>query len=356
MTTRRLLAGLTTLIATLAVGAIATRAPEAAPTKTLDIYFLDTEGGAATLIVTPRGESILFDSGNRTEDDRDANRILKAAKDAKIRRLDHYVTSHWHRDHFGAIGAVAEKLKIRNFWDRGVPESIPEDKTNFPTLISIYNEISKGESKTLAPGDVIPLKPIRGGPPLEILCVSSDRKVIGGEGAANAACPNHKPKPEDKGDNARSVGLKITYGEFNYLCLGDLTWNIEHALACPTNRVGEIDLFQVTHHGLPSSNNPVLVKALNPTVAVFENGTRKGAHPEVFRTLRSCSGLQAIYQVHRKLDSSPADQAPLSHIANLTGPGQADPGEYIKASVAPDGNSFTITVTSKGRPRTFTCR
>ena len=347
------------LVALLAVAAAlaGARAPEAAPARTLDLYFLDSEGGAATLIVTPAGESLLFDSGNRTDDNRDANRIVKAIKDAKLSRLDHYVTSHWHADHFGGIGAVAEKVNIRNYWDRGIPETLPEDPRNFPALMGIYQRISKGKSSPLRPGDTIPLKAIKNGPSLQLLCVVSDRQAINVEGAlGNAACSQHEAKPADTSDNARSVGLKLTYGDFDYACLGDLTWNVEHDLACPVNRVGEIDLFQVTHHGLPSSNNPVLVKALNPRVAIFENGITKGCDPAVVRTLRELSDLQAVYQIHRKLNSSPADQAPLAHIANLNGQGEADAGGYIKASVAPDGSSYAITVTSQGRPREFKSR
>ena len=344
------------LVCGLALAGLGARSPAAAPTRSLDIYFLDTEGGAATLIVTPRGESVLFDSGNSTPDDRDARRILKAAKDAKLRRLDHYVTSHWHRDHFGGIGAVAAKLPIKHFWDRGIPASLPEDPDNFPALMSVYKKISKGASVTLKAGDLLPLKPIRGGPPLQLLCVVSDRQVIPREGAPNPFCKQSRPKPEDKSDNARSLGLKLTYGDFDFLCLGDLTWNVERQLACPTNRVGEVDLFQVTHHGLAVSNNPVLVKALRPQVAIFENGPRKGCAPAVVRTLRSVAGLKAIYQIHRKLNSSPADQAPLARIANLGGPGEADAGHYIKASVSPDGNAFTIRVTAAGAPHTYRSR
>ena len=50
----------------------------AAP-KTLDIYFIDVEGGAATLIVTPLGESLLVDSG--FPGDRDPQRIFHVAHD-----------------------------------------------------------------------------------------------------------------------------------------------------------------------------------------------------------------------------------------------------------------------------------
>src|SRR5690242_10539593 len=85
----------------------------------LDIYFIDVEGGAATLFVTPEGESLLVDSGYPTPDDRDLGRILKVLRDVAGRKqLDHASVSHWHLDHFGNHAALAGQITIKNFWDR----------------------------------------------------------------------------------------------------------------------------------------------------------------------------------------------------------------------------------------------
>src|SRR5258705_909896 len=79
----------------------------AAP-KTLDIYFIDVEGGAATLIVTPAGQSLLIDTGFPGE--RDAGRIAKVALEvAGVKQIDHCVITHWHRDHVG-VGPELRKL------------------------------------------------------------------------------------------------------------------------------------------------------------------------------------------------------------------------------------------------------
>src|SRR5262245_13169250 len=51
----------------------------------LDFYFIDTEGGASTLIVTPAGESLLVDTGNPGT--RDPGRIVTAAKDAGLTKI-----------------------------------------------------------------------------------------------------------------------------------------------------------------------------------------------------------------------------------------------------------------------------
>ena len=109
--------------------------------------------------------------------------------------------------------------------------------------------------------------------------------------------------PEDKSDNARSLGFLTSFGGFRFLNLGDLTWNIEHKLVSPSDKVGRVDVFQAVHHGLDISNNPVLVRTVQPRVAIFANGPRKGAAPSVIATLRRLPDPAVIYQVHRNLTS-----------------------------------------------------
>src|SRR5712675_762996 len=96
-------------------------APSAAQTRTtLDIYVIDVEGGNATLFVTPSGESVLIDTGNVGEGAvRDAERIMAAAKDARLTQIDHLITTHWHGDHFGGMAEVAKRIPIREYIDHG---------------------------------------------------------------------------------------------------------------------------------------------------------------------------------------------------------------------------------------------
>src|SRR5437762_247627 len=87
----------------------------------LDIYFVDSEGGAATLIVTPAGESILIDSGNPGT--RDAERIHKVATQfAGLKQIDHIIATHWHLDHYGGHGHLAELMPVKHFYDHGIPD------------------------------------------------------------------------------------------------------------------------------------------------------------------------------------------------------------------------------------------
>ena len=134
----------------------------------LEIFFIDVQGGAATLIVTPERESILIDSGWPGLEDRDPKRIVHALKDlAGCDHLDHLVTTHWHMDHYGGVEGLARLVRIGQFWDRGLPED-PDARGDFPDgpsagdpLGKAYRKASAGRRKSLKAGDTLPLKGLK---------------------------------------------------------------------------------------------------------------------------------------------------------------------------------------------------
>ena len=142
----------------------------------LDIYFIDVEGGAATLFVTPAGESLLIDSGYPEYDSRDRNRIVDVAKNhAGLTQIDHALVSHWHLDHYGNHASLTEKIRIGTFWDRGIPDFLVED-AKFAERIALYRAASQNASKPVKPGDMLPFK--SGKTPLSMKIVTASRNVI----------------------------------------------------------------------------------------------------------------------------------------------------------------------------------
>ncbi len=322
-----------------------------ASARPLEIYFVDAEGGAATLIVTPAGESLLMDTGFSGNDGRDAKRIHQAARQAGLERIDHLLTSHYHGDHYGGLAELSELIPIGKFYDHKRTD-LAED----PELFKAYGKVTKGKRQALRPGDEIRLKQAEGAARIGLLAVASDGETIALRTARkNPECKQAKPKPEDPSDNALSLGFVLTLGNFRFLDLGDLTWNIEHKLACPVNVIGRVDLYQVTHHGLDSSSNPVLLRSIKPQVAVANNGAHKGIYPEVMKTLRSLPSLEDIYQGHRNLDYGDKGNTAPELIANL-GTEKECQGHLIKVAVAPDGTSYTVTNGRTGQSRQYTIR
>ena len=322
--------------------------------KTLDIYFIDVEGGAATLIVTPGGQSLLIDTGFPGE--RDAGRIAKVALEvAGLKQIDHCVITHWHRDHVGGVPMLAKLIPIRNYYDHGLPQTLAADMQ--AELIDAYKQAINGNSVTLKPGDEIKLqKPFKGSPLLKVRVIAASGMVAGEESNTPQIRPcgeNFEAKAEDTTDNVNSVGILLTFGRFRFFDGGDLTWNIENRLACPKNIIGAVDVFQVDHHGVDSSNNPSLVRAINPRVAIIDNGPRKGADTHTFATLKSSPELQAIYQLHRNLRTTDKENTMSGYIANEE---ETCQGNFIKLSIEPNSESYTVSIPARQFNRRFRTR
>ena len=88
--------------------------------KTLDIYFIDVEGGQSTLIVSPSGQSLLVDTGWAGNSGRDANRIAQAAKLAGVKKIDYLLITHHHADHAGGVENLLARLPVGTFLDHGL--------------------------------------------------------------------------------------------------------------------------------------------------------------------------------------------------------------------------------------------
>jgi len=343
--------------------------------KTLDMYFIDTEGGQSTLFMSPSGQTLLVDAGNAGE--RDLNRILEVLKLAGVKQIDHLWITHFHGDHYGSLFDIAKQIPIKALYDHG--PSIEGDRPNIQKFQAAYAEFYKTVPRTVVkPGMKLAFTGT------DTTAVASASEFIKtavpkapGAGRPNPLCANHKERDESKvdPDNHQSAGFVMTFGRFRMIDLGDLTWSREFQLMCPTNQIGTIDLYLTTHHGLDQSGSPAAVHALQPRVAIMNNGTRKGGAVQTFQTLETSPGLEDIWQLHWSYAAGVEHNAPAVMIANiderdqlaaiLTGAqtppaGQGgnaahSPAHYIKVSARMDG-SFTVTNSRNGYSRTYAAK
>lgn len=315
------------------------------PPRTLDIYWIDVEGGAATLIVSPTGESLLADTGNLGA--RDAQRIAQTMVTAGLSRIDHLLITHFHSDHIGGLAALAKLTSIRNFYDHG--DTIEPDAQG---TFANYVALSKDKRTIVKPGDKIALGNI------ELTIVSAGGKVIEDRlerGFFKTWCEDVLVNPPDRTENGQSAGFLLTYNKFSFLDLGDLTWDIEAKLACPVNKIGEVSLFQATHHGFTNgqSGNPALVNSVRPQVVIVNNGARKGFSNSGYESIANIPDIQGIWQVHRGEANDAQHNAPEEMIANLSA--AEDKGHWIKARVSTDG-SFQVINGRNDFSKTYTAR
>jgi competence protein ComEC len=313
--------------------------------KPLAVYFIDVEGGQATLLVAPSGESMLVDTGYPGFDGRDLARVEATAKQAGVSQIDYLVVTHYHTDHVGNVPALAPRLPIRTFVDHG-----PTVETGNTRLYDAYVEARKtGRHLQVEPGDKIPIAG------LDVTVIAAGGQAIAkplpGAGAANPLCRDHTPKDADPSENAQSVGVVIGHGRFRMLDLGDLTWTKEHDLVCPSNRIGPIDLYLTTHHGLDQSGPAALVHAVRPRVAIMNNGPKKGGSPQAWRIVRNSPGLEDFWQLHYAVDGGAESNTANELIANV----DETTAHSIKVSASRDG-SFTVANTRNGVTKTYKAR
>ncbi len=304
--------------------------------KDLRVYFVDVEGGQATLFVTPQGQSLLIDTGWPGQNGRDADRIATAAKSAGLSRIDYVLLTHYHDDHTGGVPQLVERIPVGTFIDHG-PNREPNDEITEDRYQSYQKVLATGKYKhiTAKPGDTIA---IRG---LKVQVVTADGEMIAkplhGAGKANSFCAASETRVADISENARSLGVVLTFHHTRILDLGDLTWDKEMQLMCPTNRLGKIDVLVVSHHGFEQSNSPALVDAIQPRVAIMDNGAKKGGSTPTIETIRKIPGLEALWQLHYSVEAG-ASNTDEKHIANLEGP---DTGNNIELSIGSNG-VFTV--------------
>ena len=353
--------------------ALALIASVPAVAQNLDIYVIDVEGGNAVLFVSPTHESLLIDTGNvgAVAAPRDAGRIVDAMNDARVKKVDHLITTHWHGDHFGGMAELASRVPIGEFIDHGPNVQPGEAADTF--LRDTYPKLYANAKHTVAKaGDKI----LMAG--LDVRVVTSAGKTIQtplpGAGKPNPYCADYKPG-DNNAEDPQSVGIHIAFGKFRAIHLGDITKNKEFELMCPNNRIGTVDVLLGLHHGVSSSNSPVLVYALHPRVAIMNNGTRKGGDPDTMKTVHSSPGLEDLWQLHFSQLSGQEYTVPGMFIANITddklaampvdptpapqpGPG-APPAPvhngtayWIKLSAHQDG-SFTVINARNGFSKTY---
>jgi beta-lactamase superfamily II metal-dependent hydrolase len=343
----------------------------AQPRTTLDIYVTDVEGGNATLFVTPAGESVLIDTGNANGAVRDVGRIMDAVRDAHLTQIDHLILTHYHGDHFGGMEELSKQIPIKEFIDHG-PNVQPGVGADWER--DVYPKLyAKGKHIVAKAGDRIALKGV------DWRIVASAGEMISpttlpGANKPNPECANFKPIDNNMED-PMSVASYIIFGRFRTAHLGDLTRDMEFKLMCPATRLPPVNLFLGLHHGVETSNSPVMVHALRPRVAIINNGTRKGGDPTTMMSIHTSPGLEDLWQIHfsqlsgqeysqpgmfiANLLDEPSAAMPIAPIAAPAAGANAPPAPvhngkayWIKVSARTDG-TFTVTNQRNGFSKTY---
>jgi competence protein ComEC len=295
--------------------------------RTLDIYFIDVEGGQSTLLATPAGQTLLVDAGfpstgtfdSRPGDParaRDPQRILEVAKVAGVSRIDYLLVTHFHGDHVGGVPELARLMPIDAFIDHGGINEDAESVAGTHAMYQAYAAVrARGQHLEPKPGDRLPLKGV------DATVVSSAGATLtaplpGAAAGANVACRPSRIPAQETTENPRSTGFLLQFGKFRFLDLGDLTGSPLFVLACPADRLGSVDVYLVAHHGGADASDPAMFSAVRPRVAILNNGALKGGAAETLNTLHAVSATDT-WQLHRS-EVKGAENFADDRIANLS--------------------------------------
>jgi competence protein ComEC len=325
------------LLVAAALGVMQTR-----PASGLRIYVVDVEGGGATLVIGPSGDSMLIDSGSPgPAAERDSKRIADAMRAAGLEKINYLFTTHYDGDHVGGAPAANAVAHFERFFDHGEMDPRWEQNRGIEDRYKAYVDMAAGKRTIVKAGDTIPLRGVR----VDVVA-SSGRviaKAINGGGAPNPYCRDAERKEPNKTENSQTTGVLISYRRFTFLDVGDLTWDKEMDLACPTNMLGRVSLLLATHHGFfnDQSGAPALLWAIQPQTVIANNGPRKGLAPPAFERIQKIPGLEGLWQSHLALASDKEHNTAEEKIAN-TEPSVECAGHWIKVDVGSDGR-YVVT-------------
>jgi competence protein ComEC len=333
--------------------------------KDLRIAVIDVEGGASSLWVTPEGKTMLIDTGwppgmgnwprmNQQPagaTTSSADRIAAAAKAMGITHIDYLLLTHYHVDHAGGVEALLEKLPVDIFVDHGPNSEVPpanaaanpraqrfaafSSSALYKKWVAAYQghkHISATVGQNLNIGS------------LHIKFVASNAEVLSaplaGAGQPNPLCAGVPQLARDGGvENVHSLGMLITFGKTRILDLGDNSWNNELKLVCPVNKIGKVDVYFVTQHGMDLSSSPPTA-AFDPLVALMQNGPMKGGDAAPIKTVDTYPDLEGFWRLHYSVRYPDLNPDP-NYIANLNQP--QDMAFPINVDITPSGK---ITVTN----------
>lgn len=278
-----------------------TRPPK--PVGEVQVHVLDVGPieGDSILIVSPTGKSVLIDAGDAGK----GKVILEALKRYKIDKIDYFIATHPHPDHIGAADEVMNGTKVGTVIDNGVDLSTPQPspvpakkgskakpaptpvpkKNRVKSINSFFDEYKEALEKSGAQYEK---------------AEAGKTYDLGGGAILTVLAPTEpfftkeQMKTGGNDPNANSIVLRLDYGDFSMLFMGDAEAQTEERMIGKDANL-KARVIKIAHHGSKYATGEHFLKAAQPETVIISTGAwNRYGHP-------SQSMLDRLKTVNAKL-------------------------------------------------------
>ncbi len=273
------------LVRAVVLAAVLTAALPAAADVTIHCLYVGQAD--ATLIQSSSGQTLLFDGGSNGDGD---DIIVPYLTSLGITQLDYMAASHYHADHCGGLDEVYDAVGVANaVYDRGWSYTT--------ATYNSYASTVSAKRQTATDGMVIDLGD-------GVTCT-----II----AVNGNGQSSSPYTNSSRENEYGLALLVECGDFDFLVAGDLTGGYSSEADVETSvgaEAGDIEVYQVNHHGSYTSSNQNFLNSTTPEVGIVSVPVSSSyGHPHSDPMNRMAAAGMYLYQTAQGSSTSyPAGQ------------------------------------------------
>ena len=221
----------------------------------LQLHFIDVGQGDGALLVSPLGQTVLFDNGVNGN----CSKPLEYLRKLKLSSIDYHIASHYHSDHIGCTTDVFANFPLRKAaLDRGGSYN--------SAIFRAYVAATGEKRETATPGTTMTLD-AGSGQPVTVKIVA-----LNGDGVSTT------------NENDLSVVALVRFGNFRAVIGGDLsgyrTGSYEDIETSVAPKVGQVEVYKVHHHCSRYSTNAAWLETTQPKIGIISTGNGNGyGHP-----------------------------------------------------------------------------
>jgi beta-lactamase superfamily II metal-dependent hydrolase len=283
------------------------RQPPPPSGRELRVHVLDVGpvNGDSILIVSPSGQTVLFDAGDTTK----GKAVVEALKKNNVTQIDYFIATHPHPDHIGGVPEVFKSLKVLNVFDNGlspfVPERLqppakpvnlkvkpqPEKRGKTQSITKFYDDYKDAVTKSGAR-----YTRVQPGIKLDL----GDGCLLTILGPTEPMFTKEQMKAGGNEPNANSVVARLDYGDFSMLLPGDAEEQTEHRMTSKEINLAA-KILKVAHHGSKYATSADFIGRVKPAVAIVSVGEwNRYGHPAQSVLDRLKAGNVRVYRTDQQ--------------------------------------------------------